>query len=223
MTRRVTNYRRFLGFSLILLALSMGIIIALGVSIQNRVGTWAIAETLEGCHQLDGNPPYIPIPPWNASEENPPRGWVGFNVSLKYRGKKGYEVKGLILPADEDKNPQLVMYVVNQSALILLIFDNFRPEAWDEVKIYSFAYLNGTMGKLHDDFVLQNLDTDKYVFLFRCLKNDTRDRPIAMFLKETWLEEQRLLEPTMTNNVLVIALFVTGTSLLVVRKSKKAE
>lgn len=215
MGNRISPSWRWLGLLLLLSALIIGLIIATDTKIFQRVEAWAISDKDE---EVDGSRP-VPVPPWNASEENPPRGWVGFNVTLQHRDREGYDVEGMILPYDGDRQPALAVRVVNETGLERLVefgFDNFSLTT---TKFYASTFLEGSVGRLHADFKLRDVDTNKYVFLFRGLKNETQDRLIAVFLKETWLEEKTLLEPTTTNIFLVATTAVIG-SVLVVRKPK---
>jgi hypothetical protein len=204
-------YWRWLGLLLLLCSSVIGLIIATDLKIFQRAESYAkVAET--GEEVVDK---IVPVPPWNASEESPPRGWVGFNVTLNHTGTVGYEVKGRILPDDADLNPKMVMRVVNETGLIYLILDNFDEYTWNSTEIYAAAFLDGSVKRLYDDFKFVDVDnSSKYVFLFRGLKNETQDRPILIGLKEVWLEEKNLLEPTAFNIIIVASTAIVGLSML---------
>jgi len=199
---------------LLLCSLITGLIIVADLKIFQRVESYAkIAENDEEVVDM-----IVPVPPWNASEEIPARGWVGINVTLDPTGKVGYEVKGLILPDDGDLNPKTVMRVVNETGLIYLVWDGFDEYAWNNTKIYAAAYLDGSVNRLHDYFELVDVDySSKYVFLFRGLKNETQDRPILINLKEAWYEENCLLQPTLLN--LGIVAITAGLGFIFIMKS----
>jgi hypothetical protein len=201
---------KWLGLLLLSCSLVIGLIIATDLKTPQRVESYAkAAET--GEEVVDK---IVLVPPWNYSEEAP-RGWVGFNVTLNRTGKVGYEVKGQILPEDGDLNPKMVMRVVNETGLIYLIVDNFDSHTWNSTKIYAAAFLDGSVKRLHDDFEFVDIDdSSKYVFLFRGLKNETQDRPILIGLKEVWLEEKNLLEPTAFNIIVVASTAIVGLSML---------
>lgn len=205
---------RWLGLLLLFIALSTGFVIATDVKAFQESWAWAIADVPEKSYPLDGEVP-VPVPPWNASEESTPRGWVGFNVTLRHNSKYGYEVEGRILPADGDRQTRLAMRVVNETGLFTLVDFGFDDYSLNITKFYASTFLDGTAGKLYADFGLSDMDTDKYIFLFRGLKNETEDRPIAAFVKETWLEEKTLLEPTALNIFLVAATATVGLILTI--------
>lgn len=207
---------RWLGLLLLLIALSTGLVMAMDMKAFQESWAWAIVDHLTQPYPLDGEVP-VYVPPWNASEENPPRGWVGFNVTLRHNSKYGYEVEGRILPADGDRQSQLAMRVVNETGLFTLVDFSFDDYSLNITRYYASTFLDGTMGKLHSDFVLRDMDTDKYIFLFRGLKNETEDRPIAVFVKETWLEARTLLEPTAINIFLVAATATVGSILTILK------
>lgn len=206
-------YWRWLGLLLLACSLITGLIIATDLKIFQRVESYAkIAENDER-EVVDK---IVLVPPWNASEEIPPRGWIGFNVTLDLTGKVGYEVKGRILPDDGDLNPYMVMRVVNETGLRYLILDGFDEYVWDNTKIYAAAFLDGSEKRLHADFKFVDVDnSSKYVFLFRGLKNETQDRPILINLKEVWFEEKNLLEHTTFNILIVATTAIIGLSLLI--------
>jgi hypothetical protein len=216
MGKSISPSWRWLGLPLLFIALITGIIIATDTKTLQGSWTWAIVDHPTKPYQLDGEIPVL-VPPWNASEESPPRGWVGFNVTLRQSGKNGYEVEGRILPADEDRQSRLAMRVVNETGLSILADFGFDDYSLNITQYYASTFLDGTIGKLHSDFGLIGMDTDKYIFLFRGLKNETEDRPIAVFLKETWLEGKTLLEPTAINIFLVAATATVGSILTILK------
>lgn len=197
---------RWLGLLLLFSSLIIGLIVATDLKIFQRVESYAkISETNE--EVMDK---VVPVPPWNSS-----KGWVGFNGTLHHRDEVGYEVKGRILLANVSQQPKMVMRVINGTALLPLVFASFDEPTWDRTKIYAAAFLDGDMNKLHDDFKFLDIDnSSKYVFLFRGLKNETRDCPILISLKETWLVGKTLLEPTAPNIFLVAITAVAGLLLL---------
>lgn len=165
----------------------------------------------------------IMVPPWNASEELPPRGWVGFNVVLNHENKTNYEVHGIILLADNKTQPKLVMRVVNETGLQLLIFDNFDPYTWNSTKIYAAAYLDAEAKRLYDNFRFVQIDeSSKYCFLFRGLNNGTKDTPVLISVKETWYEPKDMLNPTISNLFLASSIVtgLIGTTILIKKSGK---
>ncbi len=210
---------RWLGLLLLFIALSIGFVIATDVKAFQESWAWAVVDDPTKSYQLDGEVP-VYVPPWNASEESTPRGWVGFNVTLRHSGKYGYEVKGMILPADGDRQSRLIMLVVNETGLFTLVDFGFDDYSLNTTKSYAYPspiFIDGRIEKLHADFGLRDLDTDKYIFLFRGLKNETEDRPIAAFVKETWLEARTLLEPTALNIFLIAATATVGSILTILK------
>ncbi|MEM2507479.1 MAG: hypothetical protein QW670_03710 [Candidatus Bathyarchaeia archaeon] len=207
--------KRSLGFLLLLISLLIG-----GFANSNTktlVQIEQFAKTENGEDVVDK---IVMVPPWNASEENPPRGWVGFNVTVTRGNKINHEIHGIILPADRDPNPKVVMRVVNETGLMILIWDNFDPYTWDSIKVYTAAYLNGS--RRVDNFRFKEMDESrKYIFLFRGLKNETFDRPILISVKETWYEERIILD-AFTSNVLVACSIATACVgvILIFKKDK---
>lgn len=165
----------------------------------------------------------VNVPPWNASEEPSPRGWVGFNVTLNYVGQRNYKANGVIIPADGDTEPKLVMRAVNVTGLNLLIFDSFADSAWNATKIYAAAFLDGERDQLFDEFRFNQLDnSSKYVLLFRGLKNETQDRPILISIKELFNKPTKLLEPQTSNILFGVSLVVAVVSIVLLTRKPKA-
>lgn len=186
-------------------------------NIKTLVQVEQFAKTEDG-QEVEGK--IINVPPWNASVEDTPRGWVGFNITVTRENKINHEIHGIILPADMDPNPKVVMRVVNETGLMILIWDNFDPFTWDTIKVYTAAYLNGS--RRVDNFRFIEIDdSKKYIFLFRGLKNETFDRPILISVKETWYEERIVLD-TFTSNVLVACSIATACVgvILIFKKDK---
>lgn len=195
--------RGSIGLLLLLMSLIIGGLAR--SNIKTQVQFEQFAKTEDGEKVMDK---IVMVPPWNASEEDPPRGWVGFNITVTRENKINHEIHGIILPADKDPNPKVVMRVVNETGLMILIWDNFDPYAWDSIKVYAAAYLNGS--RRVDNFRFKEIDdSKKYTFLFRGLKNETYDRPILISVKETWYEEKIILDP-FTSNVLVACSIATA-------------
>lgn len=211
---------------MLLTALIAGLVIATDAKIPEKTWAWAIVDDPKQPYPLDGEVPVL-VPPWNASQEDPPRGWVGFNVTLRHNSEYGYQVEIRILPADADRESRLAIRVVNETGLSTLVefgFDDYSLNATLNItKFYASTFLEGAIGKLHADFGLSGMDTDKYIFLFRGLKNETQDRPIAAFVKETWLEEKTFLEPTAVNIFLVAATAVAGSILTILKTKTKGK
>lgn len=209
------------GIILLIFSLIIGGIILINPEIGVRVEKFAATEAGETV--VDQN---VKVPPWNASEEEKPRGWVGFNVILNHTGKISYEAKGIIIPADGDPQPKMVMRAVNLTGLQMLIFDGFGESTWNSVEIYAWAFLDGEQNRLADEFTFFNLDnSSKYIMLFRGLKNETQDRPILISLKETYYEPRKLLEPLVFNTLVLvpIATSVIGIILLIESPRSRAK
>ncbi|MBS7636090.1 hypothetical protein KEJ37_01890 [Candidatus Bathyarchaeota archaeon] len=186
-------------------------------NIKTLVQVEQFAKTEDGEDVVDK---IVMVPPWNASEENPPRGWVGFNITVTRENKINHEIHGIILPADGDPNPKVVMRAVNETGLMILIWDNFDPYTWDSIKVYTATYLDRSRRVANFEF-REIDDSRKYIFLFRGLKDETRDRPILISVKETWYEERIILDP-FTSNVLVACSTATACVgvILIFKKDK---
>ena len=207
--------RRSLGLPLLLISFVIGGFAS--ANLKSYVQMEQFARTEDGKEVKDK---IVMVPPWNASEENPPQGWVGFNISVIPTGKLNYKIHGIILPADNDRNPKIVMRVVNETRLMILIWDNFDPYTWDSIKVYAAVYPNAN--RLYDNFRFIETDSStKYVFLFRGLKNGTQDMPILISVKETWDEEKTILDST-TSNVLKISSIATACIgvILIIKRGK---
>ena len=109
--------RRSLGILLLLISFVIGGFAS--ANLKSYVQMEQFARTEDGKEVKDK---IVMVPPWNASEENPPRGWVGFNISVIPTGKLNYKIHGIILPADNNRNPKIVMRVVNETRLMILIW-----------------------------------------------------------------------------------------------------
>ncbi len=197
-------------FSLILVGL-----VAVDPDIYILVEEFASSDAGE---ELEGK--VVMVPPWNASERPSPQGWVGFNVILEHAEKQNYEAKGVILPADSDPDPKMVMRATNMTGLALLVQDSFSEAIWNITRIYTGAFLDGARNQLYSEFRFQNLDsTNTYAILFRGLKNETDDRPIMISIKETYFHPVKLLDPPAPYIILGLsaAMFVSGL-ILAIRK-----
>jgi len=182
---------RSFGIVLMILALILGGIVIANPDIYIRTEEFAKTDANE---ELEGK--IVMVPPWNASERPNPEGWVGFNAILEHADKQNYEAKGIIIPADGDTDPKMVMRAVNQTALQLLIMDSFSEATWNTTKIYAAAFLDGAYNQLYNEFRFFNLDSNSnYVILFRGLKNETDNRPIMISIKETYFHPAKLLDP----------------------------
>lgn len=206
---------RKLGLLLLVISIVVGVFAASELKVAVRVEQFARTE--DGEYVEDK---IIMVPPWNASEENPPRGWVGFNITVTSTNKANYNIHGIILPYDKDPSPKVVMRVVNETGLIILIWDNFDPYTWDTIKVYAAAYLDAD--RLYDNFRFIEIDeSSKYVFLFRGLKNETQDRPILISVKETWYEEKNILEPPVSNALIASSIATGCISVILIFKKDK--
>jgi hypothetical protein len=197
------------------MSLIIGLFAVSNIKASYRVEEFAKAE--DGTELMDT---IINVPPWNASEESPPRGWIGFNAILPHNESAGYAVDGVMIPADGDSNPDMIMRAVNETGLEMLRYESFDPYTWDSVTVYAAAILDAS--RLYDNFRFVGIDnSSKYILLFRCLKNETQDRPILVSLKETWLEEGALLGP-LGYNVFLGTSIIVGTvgAILLVMKPK---
>jgi hypothetical protein len=196
----VLNLMQWRAFGALLLVASL-IMVAVAVSnIKTYDQVEAFARNAEdGIAVTDVS---VPVPPWNASDEPTPRGWVGYNITLENLGKYKYEASGIIMPNDNDRNPSLLMRAVNETGLRVLMFEGFDPYIFDSIKVYAAAILNSS--RRVDNFGFVGLDSSpKYILLFRGLKNETQDRPFLLSVKEKWSVERNLMEPV-TSNVLTI-------------------
>lgn len=206
---------RGIGLLLLLVSLLIGVFARSDIKIPVQIEQFAKTENGEEVKEK-----IVMVPPWNAVEENPPRGWVGFNITVTRENKINHEIHGIILPADMDPNPKVVMRVVNETGLMILIWDNFDPYTWDSIKVYAAAYLNGT--RRVDNFKFREIDeSKKYIFLFRGLKNETHDRPILISVKETWYEEKALLEPFTSNVLIAFSILMVGIGIILILKKPK--
>ncbi len=180
----------------------IGIVIAGDVKTLQKVDSW-VREAERPQNEIVDK--IVLVPPWNSSE-----GWTGFNVTLLHKSEAGYEVTGIILPADEDREPKMVMRVINDTALLPLVFSGFDLPTWNATTIYAATFLDGSRKVLHSNFNFLEVDnSSKYVFLFRGLKNESISRPILISVKETWFTGKTLLEPSALN------IGITGTTTVV--------
>jgi len=185
-------YLKLFGITLLIISLITAGIIGAKVEVPHRVEVFA--KTDDNVELKDA---VVAVPPWNSTE-----GWVGFNVTLPNRWKPGYEAYGMILPNDGDKEPKMVMRVVNITGLLMLKSEGFDIYTWNSTEIYAAAYLS--KDQLASEFKFLKIDnSSKYVFLFRGLKNETAPRPILINMKEAWYEYTCLLEPTPVNLILI--------------------
>jgi len=197
-------YWRWLGLALLLTSLITGSIIVVDVKTFGRVESFVRLE--DGTLLVDR---VIDVPPWNSTEE----GWVSFTAILSHKQEVRYEAYGVIVPSDGDPEPWMVMRVVNETGLSDLVFDFFEEFVWNRTKVYAWAYLDEN--QQHYYFELEGIDeSDKYIFLFRGLKEEDRSRPILISVKEAWSEEKTLLEPTMPNLLIVVGVGVVGLYLV---------
>jgi hypothetical protein len=189
-------------FGLLLLVLSLGIGVFAVSHVKAYVQVQQFAKNADTGKDVEDD--VLNVPPWNASQRNPPQGWVGFNVSLNPEGRMNYRAYGVVLPDDNDKTPDLVMRAVNMSALLTLELDTFDPTDWDTLKVYAAAILNSS--RLFDQFTFAGLDnSDKYAILLRGLKNETQDRPVLISIRESWDEQTLLLNPSASNALIIVA------------------
>lgn len=206
-------YRRWLGLILLVLSLIASVVIATNVKTTVFHRKEEYARTDEDVELEDQ---IVKVPPWNSTE-----GWVGFNATLSHKGKVDYEAYGQILPADLDREPKMVMRVVNETGAAVLKAMGFDEYVWEDTKVYAAAYLDEN--RLYDNFRFVDVDdSSKYVFLFRGLKNETQSRPILINLKEAWNEPTTiaLLEPTAPNILIFVVIPAIVGLALVARKPK---
>jgi hypothetical protein len=209
---------RTFGLLLLLLSLSTGVLGASHVKTYASVQQF-VRNAQDGTEVKDM---VVNVPPWNATERKPAQGWVGFNVTLTPDGKMDYTASGLIIPNDEDKTPDLVMRAVNITGLQYLKDDQFDPYDWDIVEVYAAALLNST--RLYDRFSFVGVDNSSvYTVLFRGLKNETQDRPILVNLKEAWLEERNLLDPSGSNALIIVAATAAIVGLALAIKNPRSQ
>jgi hypothetical protein len=189
-------------FGLLLLFLSLGIGVLAISHVKGFVEVQQFAKNADNGRDVEDA--VFNVPPWNASQRRPPQGWVGFNVSLNPNGRMNYRAYGIVLPSDNDTEPDLVMRAVNLSGLQTLEADSFDPTDWDIIKVYAGAILNST--RRYDQFTFAGLDnSDEYTMLFRGLKNETQDRPILVSVRESWVEQKVLLDAFASNALIIVA------------------
>ncbi len=191
-------YLRWLAAVLLSLSLIIGVVIAANVEIANRIESFIIEDEI------------VEVPPWNSTE-----GWIGFNKTLPNKHKTGYEAYGVVLPVDVNQETWIVMYVVNETGLNLLRFDQFSEYTWDVTKIYAAAYLNKTR-KVSEFRFLEVDNSSLYCFIFRGVRNATASYHILINFKEAFFEQVRLLEPTPTNTIITASLASAGLITLIV-------
>jgi hypothetical protein len=195
-------------FGALLLILSLIILIIAVSNVKTTRQIEVFARNAEDGTNIEDT--IVKVPPWNASQEKHPRGWVGFNVSMRNAGKEEYEANGVMVPADLNQTPPtVVMRVVNLTGLAILRFAGFDAPTFTEIKNYAGTFLNSS--HQYSFFRFVGLDnSSKYVVLFRDLINGTQDSRILISIKESWIEERNLMEPSTSN---VVAITTTGTAL----------
>lgn len=154
----------------------------------------------------------VNVPPNNSTEV----GWVGFNIMLPNQEKLGYAASGAIEPADQDPDPEMILNVVNSTALSILngTFEPWDPSWWDVTQVYATITLGN--GLTSGVFVFQRLDNSSpYTVLLKGLKNDTQDRPFLISIKETWFDPQSLLQLTPSSTSAIVASALIGSGLIV--------
>lgn len=192
---------------MLLISLILAGIIAGDVKTFEEKKSFAVALENGGSSELRDR--VVDVPPWNSSA-----GWVGVTVEFPHQGKMGFNAYGVILSEDNDTEPAVLMRVVNESGVSFLRFDLFSEEAWNYTKVYAEAHLSRY--QLYDTFTLTDAeDTDRFIFLFRGLKNGTELQPILMSVKESWYEGSSILQPTASNLFIVAVVASMGFYLVI--------
>jgi hypothetical protein len=191
----VTVLLRWIGCALLIVSLVLGIIVAADVQTYQRVESFAVdPDTNEKIEDE-----IAAVPPWNSTE-----GWVGFNVTFPNEGKKGHEAGGVLLPGSEDYRPEVVLRIVNSTGLLILQIDQFDETAWNDSKIYTQAYINASLP--YSQFRLLGLDgAGKYTVLLRGLENLTEPSPVLISIKESWLVNSSLIQPSFFSTLAIAA------------------
>jgi hypothetical protein len=198
---------RWFGIGLLLVSLLVASLAWANVKVPYGREEWAKTEKDDAL--VDATDQVVLVPPWNGSE-----GWVGFSVTLPNEGKPGYSAHGTLAPADQDPNPNIVMRAVNETGLDYLMFDQFSSAAWNVTEVYAAPFLTSTYRS--SSFEFDGLDNcSHYILLFRGLKDEAKDRPILVSIKEKWFEPRTLLELTPWNTSIIAAVSFIGLGLII--------
>lgn len=196
---------RWIGCAVLIVSLALGFIVVADVQTYQRLESFAIdPDTNEKMEDQ-----IVAVPPWNSTG-----GWVGFNVTFPNEGKKGHEAGGVLLPGSEDYRPEVLLRVVNSTGLLILQIDQFDEVAWNDSKVYGVAYINASrpIGR----FTLFDLDgAGKYTVLFRGLENKTEPSPVLISIKEAWLVNRSLIQPSFFSTLAVAATACFGGILMI--------
>jgi hypothetical protein len=194
-------------FGVLLLILSLIVLIIAVSHVKTTQQIEAFAKNAQDGTNVEDT--VVKVPPWNASQELHPRGWVGFNISMADANKEDYSATGVMLPADLNQTaPTVVMRVVNLTGLAVLRFTGFDIGTFANIKVYAGTFLNST--HQYNFFKFIGLDnSSKYVVLFRGLVNGTQDSRILISINQSWIEEANLMDPSTSN---AVAIMTTGTA-----------
>ena len=218
-------YIKWIGTVFLLAGLVFGLLMVSEFKVYTRKERFAV---LAEDKKIEIKDKLVPVPPWNRTEKeaiklNLSWGWVGFNISLLNQGKYGYKAEGIILHAEINKKPRIIMRIVNETGFDLLLFDHFSEPAWNASKVYAVAHLDSETRSFRFPFV--NLDNcSKYCVLFRGLDNATEDFNILISIKESWFNESNLIQQNEINTATDLSLIATGLTLIFINykiKNKK--
>lgn len=214
---------RWIGLVLIAVSIILGIITVSNFQVYERVEEFALLADTSNYEKIEDK--IVLVPPFNRTAEEAEKlgknwGWIGFNISLPNQGRSGYQAYGVIISEDPNNKADVVMGVVNETDLVLLIFDGFSEEAWSASKVYATASIDNN--RPYQKFWFNNLDgASKYCVLFRGRKNATDDMPILISIKESWYEGRTLIQQTPLNTAAIIVIFITGMSISVVNNYRR--
>jgi len=196
---------RWIACAVLIVSLALGTIVVADVQIYQRLESFAVSpDTNEKIEDQIAD-----VPPWNSTE-----GWVGFNVTFPNEGKEGHEAGGVLLSGSEDYRPEVVLRVVNSTGLLILRIDQFDEAAWNDSKVYGVAYIDAS--RLYSKFTLLGLDgAGKYTVLLRGLENRTEPSPVLFSIKESWMVNSSLIQPSLFSTLAIAATACFGGILMI--------